>query len=207
MAASDIRATVTDKGSILIVEDEPDFRRIYRHFLTREGYRIHEAEDGEKAWKVLQTNKPDLILLDLVLPKISGFDVLRQIRADLGTKDIPVVILSGLGKADDIKRSAELGATYHSVKGVESIRDVLQKISLSLAPRSRGGENTPEYRVRLRDDAGAAAQLRQTLGLEREFRCAECKTETLLELKPDSGRADGHWFSARLFCPNCQKTI
>src|SRR5688500_3549219 len=132
MATTETRTTPTDKdkGSILLIDDAPDFRRIYRHFLSREGYKIQEAEDGDKAWQVLRSHKPDLILLDLVLPKTSGFDVLRQIRADPTTKEIPVVILSGLGNEENIKRGIALGATYHSVKGVESIRDVLRKISL-----------------------------------------------------------------------------
>ncbi len=156
MATTDTRAGATDKGSILLIDDAADFRRIYRHFLSREGYRIQEAEDGEKAWQLLRTNKPDLILLDLVLPKKSGFDVLRQIRAEPATKDIPVVILSGLGNEENIKRGVELGATYHSVKGVESIRDVLRKISLSLAARPPSVESAPRYLVGLRDGAGDA---------------------------------------------------
>jgi CheY-like chemotaxis protein len=207
MATSDIRAGATDKGSILLIDDAADFRRIYRHFLTREGYRIQEAEDGEKAWQILRSNKPDLILLDLVLPRTSGFDVLRQIRAEPTTKDIPVVILSGLGNEENIKRGVALGATYHSVKGVESIRDVLRKISLSLAARPSSVESAPRYRVGLRDATGDAAQLQQALRLEGEFRCAGCQTETLLELEADAGGVDGHWFKAHFVCPNCQKAI
>jgi DNA-binding response OmpR family regulator len=207
MATTDTRAGATDKGSILLIDDAADFRRIYRHFLSREGYRIQEAEDGEKAWQLLRTSKPDLILLDLVLPKKSGFDVLRQIRAEPATKDIPVVILSGLGNEENIKRGVELGATYHSVKGVESIRDVLRKISLSLAARPPSVESAPRYRVGLRDGAGDAAQLQQTLRLDPEFRCADCRTETVLELESDAGAADGHWFKAHFICPNCQKAI
>jgi len=204
---TDIRPGPADKGSILLIDDAADFRRIYKHFLTREGYRILEAEDAPKAWQILRTHKPDLILLDLVLPKTSGFDVLRQIRADPTTRNIPVVILSGLGNEENVKRGIELGATYHSVKGVESIRDVLRKISLSLAARSPSVESPPIYRVGLRDGAGDAVPLRQAVGLDLEFRCAGCQTETVLELEPDAGGADGHWFRAHFVCPSCQKTI
>jgi CheY-like chemotaxis protein len=209
MTTSETRAGATDKdkGNILLIDDAPDFRRIYRHFLSREGYRIQEAEDGEKAFQVLRTYKPDLILLDLVLPKASGFDVLRQIRADPATKDIPVVILSGLGNEENIKRGIALGATYHSVKGVESIRDVLRKISLSLAARPPNTEGPSRFRVGLQEGIGDAAALQQTLRLDRDFRCSECKTGTILELESDAGAGDGHWFRAHLVCPQCQKAM
>ena len=205
----DARAGATSKGTILLIDDVADFRRIYRHFLSREGYRIQEAEDGEKAWKILRSDKPDLVLLDLVLPRTSGFDVLRQIREDPATKDIPVVILSGLGNEENIKRGIALGASYHSVKGVESIRDVLRKISLSLAARPASVQTSSRYRVALRDGAGDAAQLQQTLGLHGEFGCAVCKVETVLELELESeaGTADGRWFKARFVCPSCQKAV
>jgi CheY-like chemotaxis protein len=209
MATTDTRTSATDKdkGSILLIDDAPDFRRIYRHFLSREGYRIQEAEDADKAWQILRAHKPDLILLDLVLPKTSGFDVLREIRADPTTKDIPVVILSGLGNEENIKRGIALGATYHSVKGVESIRDVLRKISLSLAARPPSTEGPSRFRVGLQDGIGDAASLQQTLRLDRDFRCPECKTGTILELESDVGAGDGHWFRAHLVCPQCQKSV
>ena len=204
---TDTRAGATDKGSILLIDDAADFRRIYRHFLTREGYRILEAEDGQKAWQVMRANKLDLILLDLVLPKTSGFEVLKQIRADPATKNIPVVILSGLGNEENVKRGVELGATYHSVKGVESIRDVLRKISLSLAARAPIVDTPPLYRVGLRDGTGDAAALHEVVGLDPEFRCAGCQTETVLELEPDASGTDGHWFRAHFVCPSCQKGL
>lgn len=80
------------KGTILLVEDQPGFRRIYHDVLANEGYEVLEAQDGEEGWNMAKERKPHLILLDLGLPKIDGYEVLKRIRADAGTRNIPVII-------------------------------------------------------------------------------------------------------------------
>ncbi|HET9870014.1 MAG TPA: response regulator, partial [bacterium] len=95
------------KGTILIVEDQQGFRRIYRDVLENDGYQVLEAEDGEAGWEAARDKKPSLILLDLGLPKIDGFEVLKRIRADEGTKAIPVIIFSVLGEQKDVNRGLE----------------------------------------------------------------------------------------------------
>ena len=75
--------------------------------LEKEGYSVLKAADGEQTVTLTKSENPDLILLDLIMPKKSGFDVLNEIKADPSTKDIPIIILSNLGQEEDVKKAAE----------------------------------------------------------------------------------------------------
>jgi len=116
------------KIKILVVEDETFLVKIYSVKLKKEGYDIQIAMDGEEAVKLSQTFKPDLILLDLILPKLNGFEALEQIRKKSATKKTPVIVLSNLGQEEDIKRAESLGADDYLVKANFSIQDVVQKV-------------------------------------------------------------------------------
>ena len=117
------------KGTILIVEDEPVFRLIYRGVFEHDGYEVLEAMDGESGWSMAIENKPDLILLDLILPKASGYEVLQRIRNDETIKNVPVMIFSIMGAEKDIQKALELGANHYRVKGTNSPRDILKEIN------------------------------------------------------------------------------
>lgn len=116
------------KIKILVVEDETFLVKIYSVKLKKEGYDVQIATDGEQAVKLSQTFKPDMILLDLILPKLNGFEALEQIRKKAVTKKTPVIVLSNLGQDEDIKRAESLGADDYLVKANFSIQDVVQKI-------------------------------------------------------------------------------
>ena len=120
--------TVTKKIKILVVEDETFLVKIYNVKLKKEGYDVTIATDGEQAVKLAEETKPDLILLDLILPKLNGFEALEQIKAIPALKKTPVVVLSNLGQDDDIKRAKSLGAVDYLIKANFSIQDVVQKI-------------------------------------------------------------------------------
>jgi len=122
----------TPKGTILLVEDEVPFRRVFQDALTYEGYHVLVAGDGESGWQLAKSEKPDLILLDLVLPKLHGFEVLRNVRANATTKDTPVIIVTVLGEQEDIQKGLELGANDYMVKGSYSPSEILMRIRLEL---------------------------------------------------------------------------
>ena len=122
-------------ATILMIEDEPVFRLIYRGVLQNAGYKVLEAADGQTGWNMVKEHKPDLILLDLILPKISGHEVLHNIRSDATTKHIPVVIFSVMGQEKDIERSMSLGANEHRLKGMESPGKILNLIQQLLGKR------------------------------------------------------------------------
>ena len=115
------------KRTILLVEDELPFRQIYRDAMEMYGYHVIEAEDGEEALKVIEQTPPDLVLLDLILPKLSGFDVLSTLKNTDKTKHIPVIVYSVLNDKTSIDRAMTLGADGFTIKGETPAVEVLNK--------------------------------------------------------------------------------
>ncbi len=107
---------------ILIIEDETALLYALQSQLATEGYEVLTADDGEKALKILEKNKPEAIVLDIVLPKLNGWELLKKIKSDEEKKDIPVIIISNLSDDASRQRGIELGA-----------KDYLPKINYSLA--------------------------------------------------------------------------
>ena len=121
------------KATILIIEDEEVFRVVFGGVLKDKGYIIHEATDGKMGIEKVKSLIPDLILLDLVLPVLDGFEVLEQIRADLSINKIPIVVLSVLGEKNKMKKAFELGADDYLIKGEKSPKSILEKIEAILS--------------------------------------------------------------------------
>lgn len=116
------------KHTILVVEDELPFRLIYRDALDMYGYNVLEAENGEEAMHVIEQSPPDLILLDLVLPKLSGFDMLTKLKQSPKTKGIPVIVYSVLNDKISIDRALALGADDFTIKGETPAAKVVDKV-------------------------------------------------------------------------------
>jgi DNA-binding response OmpR family regulator len=121
---------------ILVVEDETFLVKIYAVKLKKEGYDVSIANDGEQAVKMASEVQPDLILLDLILPKMNGFEALERMRANPVNKSTPVIVLSNLGQEEDIKRAEALGADDYLVKANFSIQDIVAKIRETLSKRT-----------------------------------------------------------------------
>ena len=100
--------TSATKAKILIIEDSEEFRKIYSDRFTFDGYEVLEAVDGEQGLLLMKKELPDLVLLDIVMPKKDGFQVLREMMKDKELKEIPVIILSILGEEKDIKKAWSL---------------------------------------------------------------------------------------------------
>lgn len=116
-------------AKVLIVEDDQFLTSAYRVKLTKAGFEIVIAADGDEALAILTKETPDLILLDLVLPKKDGFEVLEELRANEKLKNIPVLIASNLGQKEDIDRGKSLGATDYIVKSDMTLDDLVNKIN------------------------------------------------------------------------------
>lgn len=123
-------------SKILLVEDEEFLRRIFKGRLVKEGYAVTDVASAEHALECLAELKPDLIILDLYLPEMNGFECLKRIKADAALKDVPVLILSGLGQEADIRKGLELGAQEYVVKANLSPRELLSKIEKLLAGKA-----------------------------------------------------------------------
>jgi len=113
---------------ILIVEDDKFLRELISHKLIKEGYDIIEAADGEEGIKKATEEKPDLALLDLILPGIDGFEVLYRMKASPDTSSIPVIILSNLGQKDDVEKGMRLGANDYLIKAHFTPGEIIGKI-------------------------------------------------------------------------------
>lgn len=113
---------------VLVVEDEEFLVRALKDNLVAEGCSVSVATDGEEVVERLKEKKPSLILLDLLLPKKNGFDVLRDLKSNPEYQYIPVVVLSNLGEDVEIKRALELGASDYFVKSQHPIQEVIEKV-------------------------------------------------------------------------------
>jgi len=121
---------------ILIIEDDQRINKVYTAKLLIEGIEVSTALDGEEGLRRIYDEKPDLILLDLMLPKKSGFEILKEIKKDEKIKDIPVLILSNLAQEKEIEEGLALGAQDYLVKTNYSIQQVMEKIKKALKGRN-----------------------------------------------------------------------
>ncbi len=113
--------------NILIIEDDDFFRELVKKKLQSE-FNVFEAINGEMGVNVMKEKKPDLVLLDLLLPSIDGFEVLSQVKADSTISSTPIIILSNLGQIEDIERALKLGANDFLIKSQFDIDQVIEKI-------------------------------------------------------------------------------
>jgi len=123
----------TKNEFILVAEDDRFYANIYNTRLTREGYDVVVASDGEQALKIARDRKPDLILLDLILPVKDGFETLEELRADNELKNVKVVVLSNLGQEADVQRVKKLGVEAYLVKTDLSIQEMIDKVKSCLS--------------------------------------------------------------------------
>ncbi len=128
------------KANILLVEDDAFISGMYQTKLSLLGYAVRVASDGERAWGELERERPDIVLLDIVLPKRDGFEVLAEMRNDPRMQRLPVILLTNLGQKPDVQRGLELGADDYVIKAHFTPSEVVEKIE-KLLHRRRGDEN------------------------------------------------------------------
>jgi DNA-binding response OmpR family regulator len=115
-------------SKILFIEDEPALQKTLGLALTKGGYDVKTAFDGQSGFDLAKEFKPDLILLDLILPKKDGFSVLESLKKDDELKDVPVIVLTNLEGMADVERVLQLGATTYLVKANYDLSEILAKI-------------------------------------------------------------------------------
>jgi DNA-binding response OmpR family regulator len=128
-------------AKLLVVEDDPFLSSLLKVRLNTEGFTVLYAADGEAALTLLRGEKPDLMLMDLILPKKSGFEVMEAIQGDPQLNHVPIIIISNLGQDSDIARGKELGAVAYFVKAktsidflVEQTKNYIQQLSQKPTP-------------------------------------------------------------------------
>jgi len=121
------------KAKIMVVEDEEILLTALKEELTGGGYEVEGAVDGEDGLAKVKTFKPQLILLDLVMPKMDGMEMLQKLKADAETRDVPVVILTNLSDYERISEALSLGAMDYLVKANYKLEDLLEKVKTVLS--------------------------------------------------------------------------
>lgn len=120
---------------ILFIEDELTLQKTFKDILKKGNYEMISSLDGETGLKIAKSKKPDLILLDLILPRMHGFEVLKKLKEDPETKEIPVIILTNLEGAKEVEKAIELGANTYLVKTRYRLEEIIDKIKKILGDR------------------------------------------------------------------------
>lgn len=122
---------------ILIVEDDKFLRDLCLKKLEKNSFKVSTAFDGEEGLKKIKEEKPILVLLDIVLPGLSGFEVLKQIKANSQTASVPVIILSNLGQKEDIEKGMNLGAEDYIIKADNTPNEIIEKVKTVMAKKMK----------------------------------------------------------------------
>ena len=128
---------LTPGTKIVIVEDDKFLGGLVSKKLVEEGCAVRHIESGELVQSSVSSEIPDLIFLDLLLPGMSGFDVLANLKKDESTKNIPVILLSNLGEREDIRRGLDLGATSFLIKASMTVDSIIAEASKILRARKK----------------------------------------------------------------------
>jgi DNA-binding response OmpR family regulator len=118
---------------LLIVEDDAFLQKILVAKFAKEGFAILTASDGKEGLDQIKKEKPALVLLDLIMPNMDGFDVLYAVQTDASLKSIPIIVLSNLAQDEDVQRAKDLGALDFLVKGDLAINELVRKVKETFA--------------------------------------------------------------------------
>ncbi|HUX67968.1 MAG TPA: response regulator [Terriglobales bacterium] len=195
---------MSDPHPILIVEDEDLIRDTYARRLEHEGYRVSQAASGREALQSARLSPPQLILLDIMLPDLSGLEVLKSLRADRRFLTTPVVLFTNLSQHMDKHQAARLGATDYLVKSEVAPADVVARVRQLLAA-APGRRPIASFRLSVAPDQGDAPALASLLGYPRDYTCARCGHRLQLQLDGDFSDPWSRSFRVRLRCPDCRE--
>ena len=130
MAKLSPKPTKLKKANILLVEDDPMVVRMYSRKFKKDGFNLSLGYNGKEGLAALKKKRPDIILLDIMMPKMSGLDMLKIVKADPQYKDLPVVMLTNLGdRTEDVTKCRELGAEDYWVKANMRLNEITEKIN------------------------------------------------------------------------------
>ena len=120
-------------ATILLIEDDEFIRSLLKDKFRSVGYAVKDAKDGKEGLAELKKEKPDIVLLDLLMPVMDGFEVLKQIRADKNFASLPVIILSNVDQKQDLDKAMELGATDYLIKVYNTPEEILEKVKKTIS--------------------------------------------------------------------------
>lgn len=118
---------------LLVAEDDQFYANLYRTKLEKEGFGVIVASNGKETLELLKEHDPNLIILDLVMPEMDGFEVLKKLKEEKDLRDVPVIILSNLGQPEDVERAKALGVFKYIIKSNVSIHQMVESVEEALA--------------------------------------------------------------------------
>lgn len=186
------------KEKILVVDDEELIRKIYLERLNFEGFQVQTASDGVEALEKIKTFMPDLILLDVLMPRKDGFATLEEIKKDPQLKNISIIILTNAGREDDIKKGIFLGANDYLVKTNYSPNEIVGKITALLK-----GAKSKTYQLLIKEGFKDAQKFVQDFPFVNNFKCSKCGEPLTLELKLNTQDRSNQKFLAEFVCEKC----
>ncbi len=189
------------RNKILLVEDSKVVQQMYRNKLTFEQFNVLTADNGMEAIKILSQEKPDIILLDLMMPIMDGYKVLQVVKTDPRLANIPVLVFSAKGQSEEVEKALNLGAAGYIVKATTKPNEVVEQIRKVLSQKPKVQELI-HYVVEIRENSYDAKKLASDFDLN-DLRCRKCNAPLLLELIPDFSH-ETPWFTGKFFCPRCQ---
>ncbi len=128
-----IDSSQNSNKTILVCEDDVFYSNIYKTRLSAAGYQVESANNGDDALKMIARKKPDLLLLDLIMPTKDGFQVLEELRKNASTKDLKIIVFSNLGQEEDIKRAKSYNVLNYFVKTDISISELVKVVAEALS--------------------------------------------------------------------------
>ncbi|MEK7584196.1 MAG: response regulator [Patescibacteria group bacterium] len=186
------------KGKILFIDDDSFLRKVYEAELRERGYEVHLAVDGDDGLEKVASLQPDLIILDLIMPNKSGFEVLSELGRYEETRPIPVIVLSNLAQSDDQQRALDLGAVDYLVKDNTTLDVINEKIELQLKKASS---------KRAVSDGSGTRSLRAELDRKASVKKAEPEEPAADAGQPRASQPEppkrGTAVRGHHFCPNC----
>ena len=133
------------KIKIVLIEDDEILSKVVYEELKDGGFDVEQAFDGDSGLKLVQAKKPDLVLLDVLLPKKNGFEILEELKKSMVTRDIPVIMLTMLGSDEDIKKGLSLGASDYIVKSQHAVAEIIEKVKNFFAKESHPAGKKPKH--------------------------------------------------------------
>jgi len=189
------------RNKILLVEDSKVVQQMYRNKLIFEQFNVLTADNGMEAIKILSQEKPDIILLDLMMPIMDGYKVLQVVKTDPRLANIPVLVFSAKGQSEEVEKALNLGAAGYIVKATTKPNEVVEQIRKVLSQKPKVQELI-HYVVEIRENSYDAKKLASDFDLN-DLRCRKCNAPLLLELIPDFSH-ETPWFTGKFLCPRCQ---
>src|SRR5436190_3299775 len=135
----------TSPARVLVAEDNPQGAELLEAYVTGGGYDVRVAADGESTLRLVREWTPDLILLDVMMPKLSGFEVCKRIKADPATQDIAIIMVTALDQPSDVERAVEVGTNEFLTKPINKTDLLLRIRSMLATRRGKGLPDTIDY--------------------------------------------------------------